>query len=342
LLIIGSLQVKNPVITAPMAGISTRVYRDILRDYGAGLVWGEMISAQALVYNNRRTFELLGLEGEASPSAVQLSGSKPEVLAEAARIVEEKGADIIDINMGCPAPKVVRNGEGASLLLDLPLAGRIMRAVCDAVTVPVTAKIRLGWSAEQINCLSAAQILQDAGAGAITVHGRTRDQFYHGQSDWSYIAAVKKLVSIPVIGNGDVFSVYDAQNMLEQTGCDAVMIARGMVGNPWLVRDCAAVLQGQALPSPPSRREVLQQALAHLRAQIERDVLLCHRETEDTSKALEEGELAAVRSMRGHLAWYIKGLPNAAAIRCRINQSLKEEQINELFCSWLLQMGVNP
>lgn len=338
---IGQWQLKNQVLAAPMAGFTTRSYRDILRQWGAALAYGEMISAQALVYNNQRTFELLQLTGEESPRVVQLFGSKPDVMAEAARIVQDLGADIIDINMGCPSPKIVKNGEGAALLCDLPLAARIMHAVSDAVQMPVTAKLRLGWSADSINCREAAQILESAGAAAIALHGRTRDQFYSGQADWSQIAAVKELVQIPVIGNGDIFSAADAQKRIEESGCDAMMIGRGMVGNPWLINECAVILAGQELPQRPSRREILQQALLHLQRQIERDVFLAAQKNPDENMAKAEGEKTAVRSLRAHLAWYTKGLPKAAQMRSCINQSLTAKDIEILFEQWLVQMGEN-
>jgi tRNA-dihydrouridine synthase B len=339
---IGQWQLKNKVLAAPMAGFTTRAYRDILRQHGAALAYGEMISAQALVYNNQRTFELLQLAGEESPRVVQLFGSKPDVMSEAARIVQDLGADIIDINMGCPSPKIVRNGEGAALLRDLPLAARIMHAVSHAVNLPVTAKLRLGWSADSINCREAAQILEAAGAAAIALHGRTRDQFYSGQADWSQIAAVKKLVQIPVIGNGDIFSAADAQRRMQESGCDAVMIGRGMVGNPWLIRECVAILDGQELPQRPSQQEILRQALLHLQRQIVRDIFLAEEKQIDENTARAEGEKTAVRSLRAHLAWYIKGLPQAARMRCRINQSLTAKDIEILFEQWLVQMGESP
>ncbi|MGI6361343.1 MAG: tRNA dihydrouridine synthase DusB [Bacillota bacterium] len=338
---IGSLNIKNQVISAPMAGISTRTFRDILRFYGAGLSWGEMISAQALVYQNQKTFDLLGLDDEAAIRAVQLSGSRPEVLAEAARLVVERGAQIIDLNLGCPAPKIVRNGEGCKLMKDPVLIGRLISAVREAVTVPVTAKMRLGWMDGQINFLEVARILEAHGADAITLHARTREQFYSGQADWNCLSRLSGTVKIPVIGNGDVFTAQAAQEMLKQTGCAAIMVGRGMVGNPWLIRDCVAVLEGGCPPPEPGYAEKINQALQHLQLQVAHDIKLWQQKTESPSQAQQEGEAAAVRSMRGHLGWYLKGLPQAAAVRSRLNQLTSVEQIKELFAVWLCQIGVN-
>ena len=230
---IGNVKIENNVFLAPMAGITDKPFREICRRFGAGMVYSEMISAKGLYYNDKKTASLMDMTGE-KPCAIQIFGSEPEIMAEIIPKVMEFKPDIIDINMGCPAPKIVNNGDGSALMKTPELMGKIMRAVTDASPVPVTAKIRKGW--EEDNSLLCAKILEDNGASAVAVHGRTREEFYGGKADWGVITRIKQELKIPVIGNGDIFSAEDAIRMFEQTGCDGVMVARGAQGNPWLFK----------------------------------------------------------------------------------------------------------
>ncbi|WP_148136403.1 tRNA dihydrouridine synthase DusB [Candidatus Formimonas warabiya] len=315
---IGHVILTNPVITAPMAGITDKAFREILKSMGAGLVCTEMISDKALTYANKNTLELLDIEGEECPVCVQIFGSEPHVMSEAAKIAENKGAHLIDINMGCPAPKIVRNGEGCALMRTPNLAGEIVKAVVNAVKVPVTVKMRKGWDGDSVNAVQLAQIVQDNGAAAVTVHGRTRDQFYSGKADWHMIAEVKRVLRIPVVGNGDIWTPEDAVRMMELTGCDGVMLARGMLGNPWLVKKTREMLQGAPLSEIPDLGEKIRVARVHLSRVVEL-----------------KGETKGVRQMRKHLAWYIKGLREAARVRAEINTLARHEEIDRLLESLL-------
>lgn len=301
----------NPVVAAPMAGITDRAWREIAREMGAGLIYTEMLSDMALCYGSRKTLDMLNAEGEKWPLVIQLCGSSPEYMGKAAALIEELTADwgnvaAIDINMGCPAPKIVKNGEGSRLMTDLLLAERIVDAVAGAVKLPVTVKLRLGWDDESRNVTEAARRVVNAGAAAVAVHGRTRQQFYAGVADWQMIADVAAELApydVPVIGNGDIDSVEVGLKRLRESGCAGVMIGRGMLGNPWLLRDLACAAKGDAVPAPPGRGEICEMALKHLYRQVElRD------------------EYTAVRLMRTHLPFYVKGIPGAAALRGRINQ----------------------
>lgn len=311
---IDKIKLETPVITAPMAGITDKAFREILKSMGAAMVCTEMVSDKALIYSNKNTLELLDIEGEEYPVCVQLFGSEPDVMAKAAKIIYSKGAHMIDINMGCPAPKIVRNGEGSALMRNPELAQEIVGAVVRAVPIPVTVKIRKGWDANSVNAVEVARLAEEAGAAAITVHGRTRDQFYTGQADWGIIAEVKKSVTIPVIGNGDIWSPEDGRRMMVETGCDGVMIARGMLGNPWLIKRTVEVLTNSVVSKIPTLEERLTMAERHLDRVVEL-----------------KGETIGVRQMRKHLAWYIKGLGDAARIRTEINRLTQKREINELF-----------
>ena len=314
---IGNVTLANKVILAPMAGITDLTYRLLAREQGCALVYTEMISAKGLLYNNKSTWEMLPREGEGRPLAVQLFGSEPEVMAAAAKIVATFPVDIIDINMGCPVAKVVKNGEGAALMKDPDRAARIVAAVAGAVSLPVTVKIRKGWDKETSNAVAFARQMEEAGARAIAVHGRTRSQMYGGKADWHVIREVKEAVSIPVIGNGDIWEPTDAARMLAETGCDAVMLARGTLGNPWLISRTVAYLASGRLLPPPAASERLAMALRHL------DLLMAHK-----------GEERGVREMRKFAAWYLKGLPNSAATRDRVTRARDGEEMRKILAAF--------
>lgn len=316
---IGDVALAAPVVLAPMAGVTDLAYRVLAKEMGCALVYTEMISDKALIFRNERTFELVRISDLERPVAVQLFGSDPESMASAAAIVRDRvHPDIIDINMGCPTPKIVRNGEGAALMRDVPLARDIVAAVVGVAGVPVTVKMRKGWDRGHVNAVELAQAVEAAGAAAVAVHGRTRDQFYSGEADWSIIKDVKEAVGIPVIGNGDVRSGEDAARMLEETGCDAVMIGRAALGNPWIFREVATYLAtGRKVP-PPSLAERAAMAIRHLDMMIELF-----------------GEKSAVLQMRKHAAWYLRGIPGAAQARVRINAAKTRAEMVEAVTSVL-------
>jgi nifR3 family TIM-barrel protein len=300
---IGRVKLKNPVVAAPMAGVTDRAFRILAQRAGCALVCTEMINAQALIHKNAKTWQLLNSPEEKWPVSVQIFGNNPEAMARAAEIVAKNQAAIIDINMGCPTPKIVKNGEGAALMRNPALAADITRAVVQAVDLPVTVKIRKGWDESMVNAVDVAMAVEEAGAGAITVHGRTRDQFYSGYADWNIIREVKQNVSIPVIGNGDIFEPEDASRMISETGCDAVMIGRASLGNPWIFSRTIEYLRSGNAPSPPDNREKMSMALNHLELMIE-----------------DKGE-AALWEMRKHAAWYTRGMPSAARLREQVNRT---------------------
>ncbi len=307
---IGPVELENPVVLAPMAGVTDLPFRKIAKSFGCRLVCGEMVSDKALLYGNEHTFALLRTEPEEGPVSMQLFGSDPEQMAKAARLLRDHPFTFLDINMGCPVPKVVKNGEGAALLKDLPRAAAIVAAVVGAAGRPVTVKMRAGWERGAEVAPELARLCQEAGAAAVAVHGRYREDFYHGRADWGVIKRVKEAVTIPVIGNGDLFSVTDVLRMKEKTGCDGFMLGRGVLGNPWLIRSAVAALTGRPQPPEPSRRERLALARFHLRQQV----IYC-------------GEDRGVREMRKHLAWYIKGFPGAARVRERLFRAGTEREI---------------
>jgi len=310
---IGQVIVPHGIVLAPMAGVTNRPFRLLAKEQGCELMFTEMVSAKAILHGNPKTMRMVQFDDAERPIGIQLFGSDPDSMAAAAARLMEFGPDLIDINMGCPVPKIVRNGEGAALMRDLKRAGEIVAAVKKAVPVPVTVKMRKGWDDASVNAVELAKVCEDAGCDAITVHGRTREQFYSGSADWNIIAEVKQAVSVPVIGNGDVFTAGDAQRLLQLTGCDGIMVARGALGNPWVFREIKALLvHGEVLP-PPTIEEKVKGALCLLEKLVE-----------------WKGEPVAVREMRKHAAWYVKGLPGAAALRRRIYQAATAQEMRRL------------
>lgn len=314
---IGDIKLAAPLALAPMAGITDLPFRLICRRLGCGMTVSEMVSAKGLLYKNVKTTEMLRIDDGERPTAIQLFGSVPEELAEAARMVEASGADIIDFNMGCPVPKIVNNGEGSALMKQPQLAHDILAAMVKAVKIPVTVKFRAGWDDSSRNAVEIAKAVEAAGVSAVAVHGRTRQQFYEGKADWGIIAEVKQAVKVPVFGNGDIFTVEDGLRMLAETGVDGLMIGRGADGNPWIFRELAAVLRGEERPAAPSVQERLAQAAEHL------DMLIDYK-----------GEHISVKEMRRHISAYLKGLPHAAEFRGRFHKVDTREQFMELLAEY--------
>lgn len=314
---IGEIKLAAPLALAPMAGITDLPFRLICRRLGCGMTVSEMVSAKGLLYKNVKTTEMLRIDDGERPTAIQLFGSVPEELAEAARMVEASGADMIDFNMGCPVPKIVNNGEGSALMKQPQLAYDILAAMVKAVKIPVTVKFRAGWDDSNRNAVEIAKAVEAAGVSAVAVHGRTRQQFYEGKADWGIIAEVKQAVKVPVFGNGDIFTVEDGLRMLAETGVDGLMIGRGADGNPWIFRELAAVLRGEERPAAPSLQERLAQAAEHL------DMLIDYK-----------GEHISVKEMRRHISAYLKGLPHAAEFRGRFHKVDTREQFMELLAEY--------
>ena len=309
-LTIGNVTLENNVILAPMAGVTDLPFRLICREMGAALVCMEMVSAKAIYYNNKNTEELLKVHPGELPASLQLFGSDPKILSEMAARIEERPYSFIDLNMGCPVPKVVNNGEGSALMKNPKLVEEILTAMVKAVHKPVTIKIRKGFNDESVNAVEIAKIAEACGVRAVAVHGRTREQYYSGKADWDVIRKVKEAVKIPVIGNGDVDSPQKARQLLDETGCDGVMIGRGAQGNPWIFRQTVHFLQTGELLPPPSNAE-------------KREVILRHAAMEEECK----GEYTAVREMRRHLSWYSFGMPGSAKFRQTINQMETMEEL---------------
>ncbi len=309
---IGNIEIKNNVVLAPMAGICNSAFRRIVKEFGAGLIYAEMVSDKAIVYENEKTKKMLYMTDEERPISQQIFGSDVESFVNAAKIVyKEMKPDIIDINMGCPVPKVAVSAQaGAALLKNPEKVGEIVKQVVNAVPIPVTVKIRSGWDFNHINAIEIAKICEKNGASAICVHPRTRSQRYEGKADWSVIKEVKKNVSIPVIGNGDIKTVYDAKKMLEDTKCDAIMIGRGVLGNPWLIRDTINYLNYGIIPKEITKEEKIDMCIKHLNYLLE-----------------VKDEKTAVLEMRSHIAWYLKGISGSNEIKRKIFMSTKKEEV---------------
>lgn len=310
---IRDLEIANPVVIAPMAGISNAAFRTIAHEFGAGLIYTEMISDKAICYSNKKTMEMTQLAPNEHPIAMQLFGHEEASMIQAAQVLDKTNCDVIDINMGCPVPKVVNSGSGSAMMKDPEATYQLMRKIIAAVQKPVTAKIRLGWDHSSINVLEMAQGLEAAGASALAVHGRTRSQLYEGQADWSWIKQVKEKVSIPVIGNGDIRSVEAAMARMEETHVDAIMIGRGVLGNPWLIRDLIHAFSKTGEITPVSDHEKFEITLEHARR-------LC---------ALK-GERVGMKEMRGHACWYIQGIPYSNRMKDRINQMTAYAELETL------------
>ena len=310
---IGAISTAGGTILAPMAGVTDLPFRLLCKEQGCGMTYTEMVSAKAILYGNKNTQELLKIGEAERPAAVQIFGSDPEIMAEIGARLAEGPYDIIDVNMGCPVPKIVNNGEGSALMRDPGTAEKILTAMVKAISKPVTVKFRKGFANGEETAVEFAKMAEACGVQAVAVHGRTREQYYSGKADWDVIRRVKEAVKIPVIGNGDVFQPEDAARMMGETGCDGVMIARGAKGNPWIFKRSLEFLRtGQASLSP-SREEVREMILRHGRMLIE-----------------YKGEYVGMREMRGHMAWYTAGMPHSASLRREINQIVTYEDMEKL------------
>lgn len=310
---IGNIELENRYILGPMAGVTDLPFRLLCREQGAGLLCMEMVSAKAIYYNNRNTESLLEIHPDERPVSLQLFGSDPKIMSEMAKRIEERPFAILDVNMGCPVPKVVKNGEGSALMKNPKLVYDIVSALVKAIDKPVTVKIRKGFDDDHVNAVEIAKIIEEAGAAAVAVHGRTREQYYSGKADWNIIRQVKEAVSIPVIGNGDVTSPQKADELVRQTGCDGVMIARGAQGNPWIFSELTQWEETGELPLRPDKDEIRKMMLRHARLQLE-----------------YKGEFSGIREMRKHVAWYTKGLKGASRLREQINRVESYEELETL------------
>lgn len=310
---IGNVEITNPVMLAPMAGVTDLPYRLLCKEQGCGYMVTEMVSAKAVLYNNKNTDLLMLTKEEEAPVALQLFGSDPEIMADIADRLSDRGFAGFDINMGCPVPKVVNNHEGSALMKDPLLAGKIVEAMAKRVKLPVTVKFRKGFDENSVNAVEFAHIMEESGAAAVTVHGRTREQFYSGKADWDIIGQVVERVKIPVFGNGDIFCGEDAKRMLLTTKCQGIAVGRGAKGNPWIFREINAVMDGREIPPPPTVKERKDMIVRHARLMVE-----------------YKPEFMVVREMRKHVSWYTTGLHNCAALRDEVNHTESLEELFEL------------
>lgn len=315
---IGNVKIEGNLILGPMAGVTDLPFRILCKEQGADLIYTEMVSAKGIQYNNKNTEALLMVEEKERPVSLQLFGADPVILSETAKRIEDRNFDILDINMGCPVPKVVNNNEGSALMKDPKLTGQIIKAVSGAIKKPLTVKIRRGFTEDSVNAVEIAKIAEENGAAAIAVHGRTREQYYSGRADWSIIRAVKEAVSIPVIGNGDVLTPQDAIRLIEETGCDGIMIARGVQGNPWLFAQIKEYMKTGKHISKPSVEAAVAMMLRHARLSID-----------------YKGEFIGIREMRKHVAWYTTGYPLAARLRQRVNEVCSYTELEEMLYKYL-------
>ena len=315
---IGNVTLENNLVLGPRAGVTDLPFRLLCKEQGAGLLCMEMVSAKGIYYNNKNTEQLLAIDEREHPVSLQLFGSDPEIMSEMAKKIEERPFDILDINMGCPVPKVVNNGDGSALMKNPVLAGKIIEKTARAIKKPVTVKIRKGFDDAHINAVEMAKVAEASGAAAIAVHGRTREQYYSGRADWDIIRQVKEAVKIPVIGNGDILTPEDAIRIEEQTGCDGFMIARGAQGNPWIFAQILHYFKTGEHLSKPTAEEMVQMMLRHAKMQL-----------------AFKGDYTGIREIRKHAAWYTAGYPNAARLRSAINEVESYEQLEELFGRFL-------
>ena len=314
---IGTIEIQDKLILAPMAGVTDLPFRLLCKEAGCDILYTEMVSAKAMYYKNKNTIPLLALDDREHPIGLQLFGSEPELMADMARQIEALGFDFIDINMGCPVPKVFNNGEGSALMKDPKLAGQIVAAIHRAVKIPVTVKIRKGIDEDHVNAVEMAKELEENGAAAIAIHGRTRTQYYAGHADWDIIRQVKEAVTIPVIGNGDILTAEDVLRMKRETGCDAFMIGRGAKGNPWIFSQVKQALAGETIPGKPPVDEVVSMILRHL------DMMIAFK-----------GEYTGVHEMRKHVSWYTTGYPNSTRIRGLVNEIETREELEIILKKW--------
>jgi len=317
-LLIGNVKIEGKLILGPMAGVTDLPFRILCKEQGADLIYTEMVSAKGIQFNNKNSESLLCVKEEERPVALQLFGADAYILSETAKRIEHRNFDILDINMGCPVPKVVNNGEGSGLMKDPKLVGEIVHAISTAIKKPLTVKIRKGFTEATVNAVEIAKIAEANGAAAIAVHGRTREQYYSGKADWTVIKAVKEAVTIPVIGNGDVFTPEDAVRLIEETGCDGIMIARGARGNPWIFSQVKEYLKTGIKLEKPSAKEAVHMMLRHAQMAIE-----------------YKGEYTSMREMRKHVAWYTTGYPMAAKLRNRVNEISDFNSLQELLLEYL-------